>query len=449
MTYRKHILTSVLIAFVFLSVVPTQTLAQTDIIPPVPVSDSAVRNKEVGITIFGFTVPGVSLDSLIITAAKILIGQIVDSTVNWINTGFEGNPAYVTNPGQYFTDIADGIAGEFIAGSDLNFLCSPFQAQIRLTLKTYYAPPVQYQCTFTEAVGNLENFYSDFNQGGWDGWLAMTQNSANNPYDAYLAAQIELDNRLAKRLGIENKQLQWNQGFLSWSECIKNDPDTGVCLERGPVKTPGKVIDDQLSEVLGTGFSQLELADEFDEIVGALISLFLNEVIFNSGIENGGSDNAGLIKETPYQLDGDQFASPPTSAGGSTGTSTGTGSRGTGGLPTGANNYGCVGIGCTPCSGTDCGVGKTVFGEPAINGVYAGSCLVNIVASFWTSVAMTQDQCNLVNQVISDGITFAPSGRAIGGTYSNAIKAVALVCGGDGGGISEDASASHYICGFP
>ena len=94
-------------------------------------------------------------------------------------------------------------------------------------------------------------------------------------------------------------------------------------------------------------------------------------------------------------------------------------------------------------------MGKTVFGDPAINGVYAGSCLVNIVASFWTSVAMTQDQCNLVNQVISDGITFAPSGRAIGGTYSNAIKAVALVCGGDGGGISEDASASHYICGFP
>lgn len=271
----------------------------------VPVIDENLVRKEVGVSVFGVAVPGTSMDSLLIMVSKKLISRIVDSTVKWINSGFDGNPAYVHNPSEYFSNIADGVAGEFIQGSDLGFLCSPFQASIKLSLTTQYYEPKPFQCTLTEVIGNIENFYDDFSQGGWDAWFSMTQEPTNNPYGAYLKAKIELDSRLASAIGIKQEQLSWGKGFLSFEKCPPNsvtitDPNSGgeKCTDTNgapvnkTITTPGTVIEGQLSNVLGTGVRQLELADEFDELVGALVSQLLERTIFNStsGLRGAASD---------------------------------------------------------------------------------------------------------------------------------------------------------------
>lgn len=288
----KKLISFVLI-FTFVFALPVSTMA-IDIIPPIPVSDSALRDKEVGITIFGFTVPGISLDSIAIAIAKLALEQILNATTAWVRNGFEGNPAYVTDPMQFFTKIADNIAGDFIAGSELGFLCSPFQAKIRLALARRYTQKRQFQCTLTQVVGNIEGFLNNFSQGGWDAWFVMTQNDTNNPYGAFLEAQIELDARIARAIGLENQKLSWNSGFLGWSECIEKDPDTGECRRRGPTLTPGKVIEGQLQNVLGSGVRQLELADEFDELVSALFGQLLQKVVLGGkGLFNGSSGGVG------------------------------------------------------------------------------------------------------------------------------------------------------------
>lgn len=306
MRYRKNILTPFLLLTVFAASIPSISMAQTPLpnvpgpaniqlvnpagfMPTVPTSNPAYEAKETGISLFGVSVP-ISWDSLTIAIAKKFIERMVDSTVTWINSGRDGNPSFVTDPKQYFTDIADGVAGEFILGSDLNFLCSPFQANIRLSLTQQFHTPNPFQCTLTEVVGNIDNFYNDFSQGGWDAWFSMTQNSSNNPYGAYLEAKIELDSRIASAIGIEQEKLSWGNGFISWSDCIVPDPLTGECLKRGPIKTPGIVLEGQLENVLGTGLRQLELADEFDELIGALLGQLLQGKIFNSsGLTSGGS----------------------------------------------------------------------------------------------------------------------------------------------------------------
>src|SRR3989344_1958601 len=148
-------------------------------LPSVPTQNFAIEAKETGITIFGYRIP-LSWDTITIAIAKKFIERMVDSTVKWINTGFEGNPAYATNPKQYFTDIADGVAGEFIRGGDLGFLCSPFRDQIKVSLAQQYYEAEPFQCTLTEILDNSEdaitNFYNDFSKGGWDAWFSMTQN---------------------------------------------------------------------------------------------------------------------------------------------------------------------------------------------------------------------------------------------------------------------------------
>jgi len=274
MKYRNHILAISFIVLTLVSILPMRTMAQ-DFPPGVPVSEWGIRSKEVGLTILGVTIPGLTWDSIAIAIAKVALEQILQATTDWVRRGFEGNPAYATDPAQFFTKIADNVAGEFIRGSELGFLCSPFQTKIRLALQQYYTQRRRFQCSVTGIISNLDAFYNDFSQGGWDGWFAMTQNDFGNPYGSYLQGQIELDN------GIQSQQLNWNSGFLSWSECVEEDFMTGECMKRGPVQTPGKVIESQLESVLGSGLRQLELADEFDELVSALFAQLLKQIVFN------------------------------------------------------------------------------------------------------------------------------------------------------------------------
>lgn len=240
-----------------------------------------------GIADFGFTVDISAkakqiVDGIAMVLAAKLVDNMVKSTVNWAQTGFEGNPAYVTDPKQYFTKLSDGIAGDFIARSDLSFLCSPFQTQVRLALQKQYIQEPYFQCTLSQVVNNIDAFYNDFSQGGWDGWFVMTQNNANNPYGAFLEAKIEMDSRIAKAVGLENQQLDWNQGFLSWSDCIKENPDTGECLERGPVQTPGATIKAGLDKILPSPVEKLINVNHVEQLISAFATGLLTRYVFGS-----------------------------------------------------------------------------------------------------------------------------------------------------------------------
>ena len=100
------------------------------------------------------------LDFFASTLAKKIIQRLTAQTVNWINSGFQGNPAYVTEPGQFFLGIADTEASRFLSTSGLNNLCSPFRAQVRLALvKSYLAETDnRYYCS----LGVLEQNYNSF-----------------------------------------------------------------------------------------------------------------------------------------------------------------------------------------------------------------------------------------------------------------------------------------------
>mgnify|MGYP001560383010 CR=1 FL=1 len=252
-------------------------------------------------------------DNFAMILAQQMIDRMVQSSVKWMQSGFEGNPAYVTDPRQFFTDIADQTAGSFIE-KDLGYLCSPFQANIRLSLIQEYYEPQPFQCTLTKVVDNIEGFFDDFSQGGWDAWFSMTQNPTNNPYGAYLKAKIEMDSRIASAVGLQREQLDWNQGFLSWSECIVPDPMTGECLARGPVQTPGSTLKAQLDKVLPSGLEKLVTAQHMDQLISGFAAGLLNKYVFGSkglfasGKSSSGSSNTTTVVNSrlgKIDLDGD------------------------------------------------------------------------------------------------------------------------------------------------
>ena len=155
--------------------------------------------------------------------AKMIVKQLTAQTVNWINSGFKGNPAFVTNPEGFFLNVGDQMAADFLTNTSLNGLCSPFQAKIRLALvKNYLAETNKnYSCTLGRLEQNFENFANNFDQGGWDGWFTMTQTTQGNPYGAYLDTKDQLSINLGNQAIKYQNQLNWGKGILSYEKCKK------------------------------------------------------------------------------------------------------------------------------------------------------------------------------------------------------------------------------------
>lgn len=270
------------------------------------------------------------LDPLASGFAKQIIRSLTSSIVNWINSGFEGSPAFIENPGAFFLDIADQATGKFISGT-LADLCSPFSIDVRLALAFKYRPNVQerYACTLSTIIKNskgaVENASingftaGDFRQGGWPAFVSLTTEPQNNIFGAYLMAESELSFRVASMQAQQRDELTQGRGFLSWKTCKatgsenlseRSDQGSGEGNYTGPersfegsgegyvpeevctVNTPGSVIAGALDTQLGSPVRQLELADEFGEIVNALFAQLVKQVL-EGGLSGVSSRSSG------------------------------------------------------------------------------------------------------------------------------------------------------------
>ncbi len=266
----------------------------------VPTAENALRTKEIEFKIFGFGT-GMSLDALMWQIGRILIDKMSDAVVDWVNKGYKGGPSFVTDPRQFFGEITDSVGGVIIQDIGAGALCSPLRLQVQASLRnriqglqTRPGDQLQNRCTFTSAVGNIQNFLDgDFSQGGWNGWFHLTQRPQNNPYGAFIETDSELMVRIGNSKDLARLEVDWAGGFLSPrkfpQDCRKVDPvNAGRCLEWNPAKTPGKTIEKSVEDALGTELKQLELADEVDEIIGAVLGRLISDIA-----------SKGLFKNTP------------------------------------------------------------------------------------------------------------------------------------------------------
>jgi hypothetical protein len=242
------------------------------------------------------------LDGIAWMLAKQLISQMTSSIVEWINSGFEGSPAFVQDLEGFLTDVADAAVGDFIyeEGGPLSFLCSPFKLDIQLALEVDYLKlrnkDIAPACTLTGALENLDSFIAgDFTQGGWDAWLEVTGNpSTYTPYGSYLAAEAGMEAEIANRQKREEAVLNFGQGFLSSRVC---EPVDGSNKEKCSITTPGKVINEALTFQLSSGPRSLITADEIDEVVGALIGQIAQQAITGAngllGLSDGSNSSGG------------------------------------------------------------------------------------------------------------------------------------------------------------
>lgn len=245
------------------------------------------------------------LNKLAWDAAKMVIQSMTKSVVNWINTGFQGSPAFETNLNMGLRSLGDAKAAELfqtLANSDA--VQSPFLEKIVLGVgAAYYLSTseerIQQRLRYTlnQVSQNDRAFLGgDFKQGGFDAWFSATLNSQNNPIGAEFILGQELAAQLENASFNRLQELSWGRGFLSWrGDCIllgkaqtgsSTDASLGQqdnCLQYD-IKTPGSVIETQLGIVEGSPLRQLELADSINEIVAALMSQMVTQVLGSTGL---------------------------------------------------------------------------------------------------------------------------------------------------------------------
>jgi hypothetical protein len=294
-------------------------------------------------------------DKLAYDAAGLLLQTLTTSVVDWINTGFEGSPSFLTNPQAFFTDVADQVTGAFIGNTGvLSQLCSPFSIDIRLSLALgglNVRPDKRYACTLSSVINNaanstvnvhgkatlngqvVESFdasgnaygYSvdgftngDFSQGGWPAFIAMTTEPQNNIYGAYMVAQSDLAAQIAKRQNDIHVDLALGSGFLSSKKCkdvpideynssggeITSNSKGETVYRNCTVSTPGSVISDRLSKSLDIPMERLNMADSINKIVSALFSQLVTQVLqkgLASASNPGQGNTAGIVTQLRQQ----------------------------------------------------------------------------------------------------------------------------------------------------
>ncbi|MBP9717155.1 MAG: hypothetical protein KBD44_00385 [Candidatus Pacebacteria bacterium] len=269
------------------------------------------------------------LDGIAWAVAKQMVSNMTRSLINWINSGFQGSPSFVTDFKQLLLDSLDQVAGEYIKSlGDLGeFICSPFQLDIQAALSINYeqarsglpSGPNQNLCTLTGITSNIENFLSG-TADSWGQWLEVTANPQNTPYGAYLAAEASLNVRLKNEAGEQIEVASWGDGFLSKKVCQAVE---GTTREDCKITTPGQVVSEALTFQLSTGPRSLIEADEINELIGALLNqvvlqavqglnglLGLSESGYGGGsgsyLDAAVAEGVNLIDYTPYKREMDE-----------------------------------------------------------------------------------------------------------------------------------------------
>jgi len=263
-----------------------------------------------------------------------ILAALTQDIVDWIQNGDE--PRFISEGlSGYLWDAVDQAGGDFVENYlGLGWMCEPFDVEIKIALQEVTTFKDEVTCTLSDVVDNVENFYNDFSEGGWSGWIELTK-PQNNFYGAFLSAQEEKYEEEEKAREQAAFDALTGDGFLSMKDCIWYDETgavvatqtdvrgqpklpsvcigsaTGPCTYKCETLTPSSVISavvdktttnywDQLNAQISAATSK---AGPYSVYVQAIINALINRVMTEGvGLLKAGtsSDSQGELTEPDY-----------------------------------------------------------------------------------------------------------------------------------------------------
>ncbi len=225
------------------------------------------------------------IDGMFFDMAQKALQQMTGEIVTWLNSGLDGEPAFVTDIGDRLQELSDETAADFIYGDELSTVCKPFEVNLRETLAESYKNDnyggfkKEAECSIGKDV-DVENFVSgDFNAGGWSAWFEVVLNpNKNTLVGLSISSDLKLNNLVQTEQAKRVKEWDWGRGVESKKACTT--VGTGANARQNCViTTPGSIMQDLASKALGTGIDSLLNADEANEVIGLLFGNLAQEAV--------------------------------------------------------------------------------------------------------------------------------------------------------------------------
>ncbi|RJP44896.1 hypothetical protein C4587_01235 [Candidatus Parcubacteria bacterium] len=235
-----------------------------------------------------------------------LVHLLVEQTINWVQGG--GKPQFITNWRAFLSDAANEAAGAAIAEIAPG-LCRSFGPLVEISLQPVNLRRLGTVCTLDQVVGNIQDFYNDFQNGGWIAYGAALRPENNFFGSLIIASDIVLRESAEAEETARNEAVA-NRGFLSTKICVKEheeddigyDPETGaygyvvgkktVCDEYQNT-TPGGTIAHALDKATTVEFDRIIAADDLEPLIDGLINAAITRLV-----QAGTEGLSGLLNDS-------------------------------------------------------------------------------------------------------------------------------------------------------
>ncbi|PIR69581.1 MAG: hypothetical protein COU47_02390 [Candidatus Niyogibacteria bacterium CG10_big_fil_rev_8_21_14_0_10_46_36] len=241
------------------------------------------------------------------TIAKQLWRQLIRDIVGWIQTGnIYGGPLFVQNFDVFFHQLTrDGVAifiDSLLDPITQKNIPSPFRDIITesavITLNTSSA---NLKSSLTGIVPDETVFYKDLSEGGMIGLREILTTPQSSLTGRLLVALDDADRQAALETQSGSTEISSSEGFWGYADCIGWIEDFGsgrnVCLGRS-VKTPGSNAQDLLASALESDIDTLEVADELQEIIAAILDRLMFSIL-DFDLSDASLDPFSGIDRTP------------------------------------------------------------------------------------------------------------------------------------------------------
>ncbi len=274
---------------------------------------SSLGEKETGESVRTLTglakfIKGISLDSIMFCIINEIITYITQSTIAWINSGFDGNPVFIQNPGALMQRVASQEANNFIYTA-ANGTQRAVSAGVHQSLGAVANQAVGLTGRLGESVtrGLIGSYQRDSsgnfvpmrptlsdaqmrNSRYLGNWAAEGQRFYPGNYNPVSGAYAPLaysyipgmNAQIAQQQQMTAMQAEWNSGYYPFTACPPGQerPADGSC---NPNSTQAIV---QGSQVKGesearnlTKYIRTATANSFDSIITALVNQLVKVAI--------------------------------------------------------------------------------------------------------------------------------------------------------------------------
>lgn len=294
---------SLLLTITILFSLPTLR-ASAQFVPVGDVLNTVTQNANTTGNIFSHSFQDImkmGLDALAYGAGQLVLNQLTENTIKWIQGGFHGSPSFAVDTTQLEQDMLDAVAGEVIAQIKGIQTCTftinykdDLTDALLLSTKSRRKFPVK--CPFPETLNlTAQGFYEDFNRGGW-ALFGMALEDSGNPYGVQIVTAQEMAARQKATKGKSDQQLSWSNGFVDlvdtsncnypaeildiWDHPMVSDADRASYQKQYcKTTTPGNIVSTQLTKTLGMDMDRLGFADNMNKIIAALIKKITQDTV--------------------------------------------------------------------------------------------------------------------------------------------------------------------------